>query len=370
MKNIPLNAKVRCTDGVAGRSSAYVLERGAAKMTHLVVRSTKDAKQEFMVPLEHISEVSAKEIQLDCNLSELAAMKPFAKTEFFEVQMPYYDGIQSNTQPMYLTETEVREKRVEQLTDAQMAIKQGAEVEATDGVAGRVQELIIDPETGSISHFVLREKKVWGSRDVIMPVSLVEKVVRGTVYLTLDQATIKMMLAIPEVQRAGEIDFELLTLALDNPEQAKEALKTIKKMAKGKDAVVLNAALLEKDETGQPALRELDDIDTKQGALFGAVAGGLVGLLGGPVGVVLGAAAGAAAGGAATRLVDLGFSDDYLAKLQEAMQPGSASLIILARTSGVDEVIQKLSPYGGQMLRQSLTEDLIDQIAKTEEDED
>ena len=86
--------------------------------------------------------------------------------------------------------------------------------------------------------------------------------------------------------------------------------------------------------------------------------GGLIGLLGGPVGAVVGAAAGAATGRAAAKRIDLGLPDDYLARLQENLQPGSSALVVLVNQDTAGLVSETLSPFGGQLLHHPITEEI------------
>jgi uncharacterized membrane protein len=156
-------------------------------------------------------------------------------------------------------------------------------------------------------------------------------------------------------------------LILDEPNKAAEALKHLTQFASEQVAAtdsnpVHNAAVLVKDQAGKTSFKELEDVGTKQGALFGAISGGLIGLLAGPVGVVVGAAAGAITGRAAAKWIDMGFPDEYLKKLQGGLRPGSSALVALVDQSAVAAVNRALAQYDGEILHQTLTSDILVQL--------
>ena len=245
----------------------------------------------------------------------------------------------------------------------QRVIHQGATVEATDGKVGQVDELLLDPETEQITHLVLREGHLWGQKEVVVPLSVVDKVVQDSVYLTLDRETISAMLAVPAKYSLNDV--ELVILSLKGVDRANEARQTLKQLSKKGSVAVLNVAVLVKDEDGKTSLRESEDVDPRHGAVFGAIAGGLIGLLGGPVGAVVGAVAGAATGGVAAGRIEMGFPDAYLKKLQESLQPGSSALVILAEQDQVENVTEALADFDGQLLRQALTDDIVSQVTSS-----
>ncbi len=88
----------------------------------------------------------------------------------------------------------------------------------------------------------------------------------------------------------------------------------------------------------------------------GAVSGGFWGLLIGAIFLmpVLGAALGAASGALAGALTDVGVNDDFMKKVSDVLQPGSAALFLLIRKMTTDKVIEDLAGVGGTVLRTSL----------------
>lgn len=79
----------------------------------------------------------------------------------------------------------------------ELALRRGTRVDATDGHVGRVDEFLIDPATGHITHVVLREGHLWGQKDVTIPVSEIDRIEEDTVHLKLDRHSIAALPAIP-----------------------------------------------------------------------------------------------------------------------------------------------------------------------------
>jgi uncharacterized membrane protein/sporulation protein YlmC with PRC-barrel domain len=362
MKNIPLAAQVNCSDGPAGQSVSIVIQRATHQATHLVVEEQKRPHTKRLVPVDQIAETRPDSIRLRCTLAELAQMEPFAVIEYREVEIPHYGGVEYSMSPYYSSEIIMVEVEHELISSSQLAVRRGTKVAATDGEVGQVDDLILDPTTGVVTHFVLREGHRWGRKDVILPVSVVQSVEAETVYLSLDQETIHSMLAIPTKQRHSAADIELLILSLAQADQAEAALQALKQAIKQKEISMLNAAVLVKTENGRVSLKEVEDIGSKRGALFGAISGGLIGLVGGPVGAVIGAVAGAASGSAAARWLDMGFPDEYLKKVQASLQPGSSALLVLVEQEQVEKVVQVLAKFEGELLRQGLTDEMMSEF--------
>jgi uncharacterized membrane protein len=160
---------------------------------------------------------------------------------------------------------------------------------------------------------------------------------------------------------------ELIVAAFNDEAKAGATLKDLKALEKEGVILLVNAAVMVKDEHGKISVKETEDISGGKGALFGAVAGGLIGLLGGPVGVIIGAAAGAATGGVAASKIDMGFPDDTLKELETSLTPGSSAILALIQHQWVDAVVEELEKAGAKLFRQALQDELAAQLAEGEQ---
>ena len=91
------------------------------------------------------------------------------------------------------------------------------------------------------------------------------------------------------------------------------------------------------------------------GAAGGALWGGLIGLL--FLVPLFGMAIGAASGAVAGKLTDTGVNDDFMKQLGAKLQPGTAALIALGSTDARDKLIERVKPYGGEIIQTSLSEE-------------
>jgi uncharacterized membrane protein len=96
------------------------------------------------------------------------------------------------------------------------------------------------------------------------------------------------------------------------------------------------------------------------GAAGGAVWGGLIGLL--FLAPLLGMAIGGASGALAGKMTDTGVNDDFLKNLGANMPAGGAALIALGRAGAPAKVIERLRPFGGELIQTSLDDEAEERL--------
>ena len=133
-------------------------------------------------------------------------------------------------------------------------------------------------------------------------------------------------------------------------------------MHRRKTLKIINAAVLVKEEDGTTSVSDTRDIEPRRGRWLGAITGGLIGLVGGPAGVIIGALAGAGAGHVAADKIDFGFSDKFLAELEEHLQPGKSALILLTEHRWGDDLRGILGGGEGVLLQQTITDALVEEL--------
>jgi sporulation protein YlmC with PRC-barrel domain len=197
--NLPLNVDVHCTDGLFGRSTYIIYDPTTEKATHFVVKRQKSSQTERMVPVSWIKESTPELILLSHPRAEVENLEPFNRTEFVQRDVPHYAA---DPQLTLLWPFRVPAKRIvadtyRQIPAGEFAVRRGARVRATDGRVGQVDEFMIDPDSGHITHLVLREGLPWDRRHVDIPVSAIERIEENVVYLKLDKKSIE---ALPFIQ--------------------------------------------------------------------------------------------------------------------------------------------------------------------------
>ena len=377
MIEIPANAEVECVDGSCGRSTYIIINPTTKQVTHFVVKESRIPFTERLVSIDQVAETTSDQIRLLCSQDDLATFQPFIETEYIRIARPDYEAYPVLIWPYAVPETnEWIPVERERIPPGELAVHRGAQVEATDGQVGRVDEFLVDPTSGDITHIVLREGHLWEEKELTIPVSGIEHIEEDTVHLKLDKQSIEMLPAVPIRRRynwAYVMDVELIVSAFDEEGRADEVLQILKQLDKEDIVEILDSAVIIKNQDGKTSLKEGEDVDVKHVAFFGAVSGGLIGLLGGPAGVIVGAAAGAATGGIAANQIDMGFSDEMLQKLQESLQPGSSAIMALIEHKFSERVIEALADFGGQRIQQVLTDEIVTQLiaaAETEADDE
>ncbi len=202
--DIPIGVDVICGTEVCGRSTYLVINPANDEITHLVIAEKSFPHTERLVSIDYVYETTPTIIKLRCSLEELSKMDPFMETDFIksgdvETVLPYDDPYLMWPYGMY--EVMPMPLEYEHIPAGEIVIRRGSQVKATDGNVGKVDEFLINPVNGQISHLVMREGHLWGEKDVSIPVSEIEKIDDGVVYLKLDKKAISQLPSIPIIRK-------------------------------------------------------------------------------------------------------------------------------------------------------------------------
>ncbi len=195
--DVPVNAKVICADGPCGHSTYVILNPTTREVTHLVVKEQGFPYVERLVPLSEVVETGHRAVHLKCTRDKLEGMDQFIEMEFLPGAGPYssYEATEYMMWPEVLPSGVVPLEH-ERIPPDELAVRRGAWVEATDGRVGVVDEFLVDPTNGQITHLVLREGHLWGKKDVTIPVSQIDHIEEDAVYLKLDKHSVEALPAI------------------------------------------------------------------------------------------------------------------------------------------------------------------------------
>jgi sporulation protein YlmC with PRC-barrel domain len=199
--DIPIDADVYCNNQVCGRCTYVVLNPVTERVTHVVVKEKRPPRAERLVPIDHVTETNPQLIRLRCSEDELANMEEFVETQFIPSTIPNYIGTSYTMWPYASHEPIIVPVRHQHTPRGELAVRRGARVEAADGHAGHVDEFLVDPANGHITHLVLREGHLWGQKDVTIPISQIDHIEEDTVYLKLDKQTIETLPTVPVRRR-------------------------------------------------------------------------------------------------------------------------------------------------------------------------
>ena len=131
-----------------------------------------------------------------------------------------------------------------------------------------------------------------------------------------------------------------------------------------------DAAIIRRDHKGKLHITTPAHHAVAWGSFSGLFWGVLIGLLFlfplaplvGVAGGIMGAALGAAE--------NLGIKDDFKQRVQHMLEPGTSAILVILRKATYDKFVEALRPYGGTILRTSLSHEAEQQLMKILHGED
>jgi len=189
---LAIGAAVSCTDGVCGQVSRLVIDPRAHTVTHLVVNDRQ--LQGRLVPLNLVDiDATTGQIRLRCATAEFGKLRPAdvtvslldndADPENSTGQLPLYSVGSRLLDPPSATYST--------LPSGEVAVRGGDHVHATNGNIGQIQGLVIDPESHQVTHVLLQEGHVFGSKNVAIPIDAVTAINDNGIQLNIAKQQVK-----------------------------------------------------------------------------------------------------------------------------------------------------------------------------------
>ena len=145
---------------------------------------------------------------------------------------------------------------------------------------------------------------------------------------------------------------KLIAIAYPDAATAEKVRTELVQATKEKLVDLQDAVVVEHQRDGKIKLHQAIST-TGTGATSGALWGGLIGLI--FLAPLVGMAVGAASGAIAGKATDIGVNDDFMRELGTRLAPGAAALIALGDSDAPDKVLERLRPYGGDVIQTSLS---------------
>ena len=203
MTNISINAKVQCTDEACGKTTNVIVNPVSHKVTHLVVHDKSLPNNSTrLVPVNKVAAATPQQITLNCSKAEVAQLSPFIVSDFIQESAAgeaYLSGEAYHSQYV-INDTAYDSVEERNIPEGELALHSGMHIQASDGKVGKLDMLVLAPDSGEVTHLLLREGHLWGKRDVAIPVSDIDFCDADTVYLKLDKAAVKALSAVPVKQ--------------------------------------------------------------------------------------------------------------------------------------------------------------------------
>jgi len=201
MTDIPIKAKVACTDGPGGKSTHLIVDPASGKLTYFVVKDKKlPDSPDRLVPVENVADTADDVIRLNCTRDELANMPPFTTFHYVQKEIPdYADSYQTGgSMPALPGDSWVDTAKEKHIPAGELALARGMAVKSKESEkVGQVDGLVVDPDSGEITHLLMQKGHLWGKKDVALPVAAIDFVDADTVYLEIDKAAVKALPTVP-----------------------------------------------------------------------------------------------------------------------------------------------------------------------------
>jgi uncharacterized membrane protein len=143
----------------------------------------------------------------------------------------------------------------------------------------------------------------------------------------------------------------LVAIAYPDTDTAERVRSELVQMTKEHLLQLDDAVVVEHREDGKIKLHQAIST-TGAGAAGGALWGGLIGLL--FLAPLFGMAIGAASGAVMGKVTDVGVDDSFMKELGAKMPAGGAALIMLGRADAPERVLERVRPFGGEVIQTSL----------------
>lgn len=151
----------------------------------------------------------------------------------------------------------------------------------------------------------------------------------------------------------SDTKYDLIMAVFDTEEAASNSFRDLQQAEKRKLVDTKNVVVIYKEDEGKIHIQETAEKAAGEVGI-GALVGGALGLLAGPVGMITLGAAGAVLGGLTAKLDDVGFDDDKLERIGEALQPGSSAIITVLDEQYSGRLVEELGNQGAKVVVEDL----------------
>jgi len=175
MGELRVGAAVKGSEADLGKIDALVIDPTTTKVTHLVVAHEVLARR-VLVPLAKVTSSTPDVVDVDLTEEQFRDCELFDEPAF-NVPDAGYTGDLGYEPGAYFLEPFAspldgfNRPDLERIPKGEVTIRRGDEVYSKDGTrVGHVDELLVDPSDGHVTHVVLREGHLLRHEDVVVPI--------------------------------------------------------------------------------------------------------------------------------------------------------------------------------------------------------
>ena len=188
---VPVTAALQCSDAPYGRVSHLLVDPAGMRLTHVATVEPGVWPVERLIPVVLVGSGTPKAIVLTCTREALERM--IARAEL-GVRSGQGGNASSSLQDLrwslvFPEQTSLTVPR-ELVPPGDVSLHRYSSVLASDGPAGHVQGLLIEPGPATITHLVVRQRRRLDRHDVKIPASGIERFEANSVRLRLTKEAV------------------------------------------------------------------------------------------------------------------------------------------------------------------------------------
>ena len=211
MSELRVGASVEGADGHLGHVDALVVDPVARDVTHLVV-AWGIAEPRVLLPVAAVASSDPDVVRVGIDAAALRSLEHFDEPSYLSPEGDWVaDDLVLSASTYYLEPfaTPIDAAMLadhERVPAGEVAVRRGMAVHSADGThVGQVDELLVDPTDGHVTHLVLRQGHLLRhDDDVVIPVGTADRFEDGRVVLSLDLPAVEALEKIP-VHRHGHV---------------------------------------------------------------------------------------------------------------------------------------------------------------------
>lgn len=211
MQELRVGARVRGTTGDLGKVDALIIDPITREITHLVLECSP-VEPRVLVPTDTVTDADPGTVAVAISHDGLSALDRFDEPAYNipDAELPL-EGLVLDPGSYFLEPfaTPLDGFAIadhERIPRGEIAIRRGAEVVSIEGQrVGHVDEFLVDPADGQITHLVLRQSHLLRrGDDIVVPVHTATRFEDDRVVLDLDFSAVEALDKIP-VRRHGHV---------------------------------------------------------------------------------------------------------------------------------------------------------------------
>ena len=169
-----IGGHVDATDGRCGSLIRVIVDPTTESLTHLAVQPGHHAERARLVPADLVAGVEDQVIRLSCTAKQFEQLDAAENIEL--LSSADLISTQQGIGIALPTGHHSKPRLSDVVPTGEVAVRHGDAVHCKDGWIGSVDGLVIDPGSEHVTHVILQEGHLWGSKHVAIPIGPANRV--------------------------------------------------------------------------------------------------------------------------------------------------------------------------------------------------